>query len=212
MSDEFKTFKALGMLLCYPEKDWICHGDDLVSLFREENLLNDDELMGVRHLVKHLSEGDILDLQEEYTSTFDRIPSLALYLFEHVHADSKDRGQAMVDLLQMYENDGFLLESNDLPDYLPVFLEYLSFLPPDDALETLNHPADIFAALEKRLEGNVYRSVFSVLARLGHAKSLHAEVAKPLSLEEVDREWEEKQVTFQNSEAPSCGTSCHGCS
>src|SRR5208282_6135006 len=50
----------------------------------------------------------------------------SLHLFEHLHGDSRDRGEAMVDLKRIYERAGFDLSARELPDYLPVVLEYLS--------------------------------------------------------------------------------------
>ena len=57
---------------------------------------------------------------------FDYSKSASLYLFEHVHGDSKDRGQAMVDLIDLYKENGLQINQPELPDYLPVFLEFLA--------------------------------------------------------------------------------------
>ena len=70
--------------------------------------------------------GDLYDLQERYVLLFDRTRSLSLHLFEHVHGESRDRGQAMVDLKALYERHGLHMSSSELPDHLPLFLEFLS--------------------------------------------------------------------------------------
>ena len=57
---------------------------------------------------------------------------LSLHLFEHVHGESRDRGQAMVDLKAMYENAG-LFVTRELPDYVPLLLEFLSTQPRPEA-------------------------------------------------------------------------------
>jgi nitrate reductase delta subunit len=77
---------------------------------------------------------DLLDLQEDYVALFDRTPSLVLHLFEHIHGDSRDRGQALVDLLKVYEDAGLFMTSDETPDYLPLFAEYVSTLPHKDSL------------------------------------------------------------------------------
>ena len=80
-------------------------------------------------LLDELATGDLYDLQERYVLLFDRTRSLSLHLFEHVHGESRDRGQAMVDLKALYERHGLLMSSSELPDHLPLFLEFLSDHP-----------------------------------------------------------------------------------
>ena len=60
-------------------------------------------------------------MQEEYVSTFDRGRSHCLHLFEHIHGESRDRGQAMVNLSDAYEEKGFFIDQAELPDYIPCF-------------------------------------------------------------------------------------------
>lgn len=69
---------------------------------------------------------DPLDAQAQYSELFDRGRATSLLLFEHVHGESRDRGQAMVDLLAQYEQHGLQLNSRELPDHLPLYLEYLA--------------------------------------------------------------------------------------
>ena len=95
---------------------------------------------------------DAYDAQERYVLLFDRTRSLSLHLFEHVHGESRDRGQAMVDLMAMYEEDGFEIDTKELPDYLPMFLEYLSMKPRAEAVQLLDETAHILAALRERLK------------------------------------------------------------
>ena len=76
-----------------------------------------------------MATGDLYDLQERYVLLFDRTRSLSLHLFEHVHGESRDRGQAMVDLKTIYENGGLEIAATELPDFVPLFLEFLSTQP-----------------------------------------------------------------------------------
>ncbi|MDR5663902.1 nitrate reductase molybdenum cofactor assembly chaperone, partial [Burkholderia cenocepacia] len=102
---------------------------------------------GLDRFFAYVRERDLLTLQENYVGLFDRGRATSLYLFEHVHGESRDRGQAMVDLLQMYERHGLFLNPGELPDYLPVFLEYLSRLPAPDACKLLAETGEILRAL-----------------------------------------------------------------
>ena len=103
---------------------------------------------------------------------FDRTRSLSLHLFEHVHGESRDRGQAMIDLKTQYEQHNLFMSAAELPDFLPLFLEYLSVLPAAEACETLGQPAHIFAAMAERLRKrkSAYEAVFRALVALATAK------------------------------------------
>ena len=97
-------------------------------------------------LLNDIAGGDLYDLQERYVLLFDRTRSLSLHLFEHVHGESRDRGQAMVDLLTMYEERGLAAVKNELPDFLPLFLEFLATLPQARRrCELLSHPAGSYS-------------------------------------------------------------------
>ncbi|OFW80665.1 MAG: nitrate reductase molybdenum cofactor assembly chaperone [Alphaproteobacteria bacterium RIFCSPLOWO2_01_FULL_40_26] len=216
----YKTFKALGMMLCYPHKDWSSNANELYQIIADEGLIKDgNDLQHLQQFAAQLQNRDILDVQEEYVETFDRNKSLSLHLFEHVHGESRDRGQAMADLSEIYQEAGFSLDKNELPDYLPAFLEYVSYLPKEQSIEMLQDPIKILKALGKRLaeRGSDYSVILNSVVRvLGHNPEV-VEKKKPfaLSYEQLDKEWEEKPITFLGAEDPSAksggcgGGSCH---
>ena len=113
-----KTFKALSLLLSYPRADWMDHLDDLQEVIVEEKLLSKQKLKGINELISRLKQKDMIDNQENYVATFDRGASHSLHLFEHIHGESRDRGQAMIDLIEMYNANGLDVGTSDLPDYL----------------------------------------------------------------------------------------------
>ncbi len=214
-----RTLKILGFLLTYPEA---CHTqalDECAQLLSAEKWLSDKVLKNVQKSINALRERELLDLQEDYVALFDRTPSLSLHLFEHIHGDSRDRGQALADLLKVYENAGLYVQTEETPDYLPLFLEYLSTLPPNEASETLSSVVNILSSLAQRLHnrGSLYASILEAAAeaasRSPDAKSVEDFLRKSsgdvLSAEQVDREWEEQfafentpQTTGQNSGCP----------
>ncbi len=99
---------------------------------------------------------------------FDRGRRTALHLFEHVHGDSRDRGPAMVDLAQTYDRAGLQLVPGELPDYLPVVLEFASTQPPAQAREFLRETAHIVQAIFSALleRGSPYASVLAAVLDL----------------------------------------------
>jgi len=122
----------------------------------------------VEPLLAFLEAHTLIELQENYVATFDRNPSYSLHLFEHVHGESRDRGQAMVDLLETYRRQGFEPAVSELPDHVPLFLEFLSVLPDAEAQALLDDAIHVLAAVGSRLErgASPYAAVFIVLRDL----------------------------------------------
>ncbi len=207
----YKTFKALGILLWYPGEEWLQGTGDLCDLIEREGLLNPHDAQAIRTFTANLLARDLYEIQETYVETFDRTRSLSLHLFEHVHGESRDRGQAMVDLADMYKEQGFALGKSELPDYLPVFLEYLSALPVDEALDMLGDPAHILAAIGKRLaeRGSPYHVIFDSLVRLTGRQPEKVErktAPPPVNFIQLDKEWEDRPVDFLGAESPEAKT------
>ncbi len=211
-----KTLKVLSVLLTYPTPELLEAADELKAVLRREGVLKKHALAGVLDLVDALVEGDLFDAQERYILLFDRTRSLSLHLFEHVHGESRDRGQAMVDLIKVYEDGGFTPTMSELPDFLPLFLEYASIQPPDTALELIGQPGHVFAALAERLgkRNSPYQAVFTALVALSKAKLDEAALAalraepdpEPDDLEALDAAWAEEQVSFgPGAAADECG-------
>ncbi|MBY0329254.1 MAG: nitrate reductase molybdenum cofactor assembly chaperone [Acetobacteraceae bacterium] len=198
------TLRALAALLGYPSSDLLAHVREIGDAVAAERALPRAARRCLEPLLERLASGDLLDLQAEYSDLFDRSRALSLHLFEHVHGDSKERGQAMLDLGQRYLDQGFLLESKELPDFVPVFLEFASCLEPREAREMLRQPLHVFAALAERLDqrSSPYAGVFHAVVALAGARPDAAtldELRKKAPAEDASRlddEWEEKPITF----------------
>jgi nitrate reductase delta subunit len=209
-----KTFKVLSALLSYPSVELQQATADLRAVVETEALVPAAVRRQLDALLTDIASGDIYDLQERYVLLFDRTRSLSLHLFEHVHGESRDRGQAMVDLLAMYEEHGLAAVKNELPDFLPLFLEFLATMPQAEACDMLGQPAHILAALAERLRkrGSPYEAVFRALTALSAVKPKGEEVSAllalpdidPLDLAALDAAWEEEAVTFGPGASDSC--------
>ncbi|MEW6131999.1 MAG: nitrate reductase molybdenum cofactor assembly chaperone [Pseudomonadota bacterium] len=160
-----KTFKVLSLLLMYPEADWLSALPDMHAALVEESAFNHDAAMRMAPLFALLSDTKLIGLQENYVATFDRNPSHSLHLFEHIHGESRDRGQAMINLLEEYWKHGFDASASELPDYVPLFLEFLSLLPTEEALPLLGDAVHVLAAVGRKLDrnGSPYATAFQVL-------------------------------------------------
>lgn len=207
------TLRALAALLGYPTAELQAHAAEVRQAIEREQMLPHAERRRLEPLLRRLETEDLLDVQAVYSELFDRSRSLSLHLFEHVHGDSRERGQAMIDLGRQYIDSGFLLEANELPDFVPVFLEYASCLPPREASETLGQPAHVFAALAERLDrrGSDYAAIFHALVALAGVRpdaDALAEIARNTPEDDparIDEEWEEAPVSFSSGGAHEMG-------
>ncbi|MBB2273341.1 nitrate reductase molybdenum cofactor assembly chaperone [Escherichia sp. 94.0001] len=204
-----QILKVIGLLMEYPDELlWECKDDALALIRRDASMLTDFAL--------DLLNAPLLDKQAEWCEVFDRGRTTSLLLFEHVHAESRDRGQAMVDLLAEYEKVGLQLDCRELPDYLPLYLEYLSVLPDDQAKEGLLNVAPILALLGGRLKQREtpWYALFDALLQLAGSPLLSDSVTKQIRSEErddtrqaLDAVWEEEQVKFIEDNATACDSS-----
>lgn len=209
-----KTFKALGALLTYPSAALVAALPDIHAVIVDEGLLGTAERRGVKALMQWMTSQDPLDLEEAYVATFDRGRATSLHLFEHVHGDSRDRGQAMVDLGQMYERAGLELVANELPDFLPALLEFASLLPADEARDTLADCAHIVRSVGEKLRGfgSPYDAVFAAILNATKVDGLgDAPRASPaVDTEALDREWAEQPAFGSGADDGSCSASASG--
>ncbi len=120
------TFKALSALLTYPTEELVAAVPEIAAAIASDGMVSAKGRESLTVLFIDLQTLDLYELQERYVDLFDKTRKLSLHLFEHVHGESRDRGQAMVDLAMLYEKGGLMLAANELPDYLPLFLEYLA--------------------------------------------------------------------------------------
>jgi nitrate reductase delta subunit len=174
-----KTFKVLSLLLCYPESDWLAALPELEGALASEADFSGNAAARLEPLFAQLRETNLIALQENYVATFDRNPSHSLHLFEHIHGESRDRGSAMIDLLEEYWKYDFDASASELPDYVPLFLEFLSLLPAEKALELLGDAVHVLATIGRKLDanGSPYATAFQVLEALSPVAA--QELAEP---------------------------------
>lgn len=201
-----KTFKILSALLTYPSQDLIAAAPEFGAVLDSENIVPAAQRRALDILIEEIAIGELYDLQEGYGLLFDRSRTLALHLFEHVHGESRDRGQAMVDLKTLYEDAGFAIAANELPDFIPLFLEFLSTQPVAAARDLLAQPAHILAAMAERLgrRKSSYRAIFDTLVAIvaeAPQREIVDELLKgpdpdPMDFAALDAAWEEEEVKF----------------
>jgi len=201
-----RTLKALSLILSYPTRELQHAMPEIGGVLASDTRLTAAARRALRPLVEELAGRDIYDLEEQFVLLFDRSRTLSLNLFEHVHGESRDRGGAMVSLVETYREGGFDPVTSELPDHLPVLLEFLATRPFAEAQDTLADAAHIFEALNARLvrRESPYGAVFDSLLQLAGVKADANAVAEmlaqpdddPADLEALDEVWEESEVLF----------------
>ncbi|QQS55003.1 MAG: nitrate reductase molybdenum cofactor assembly chaperone [Candidatus Competibacteraceae bacterium] len=200
-----KTLKVLSALLCYPQPELQAALGEMIEVLDQENLLPEREHRALLAMMSQMRRTDLIELQERYVRLFDRGRALSLHLFEHIHGESRDRGQAMINLLEVYRQHGFELSARELPDYLPLFLEYLAQRPAGEALDMLADAMHVMALLGARLteRGSDYHVVFDALAALVGEPADIEDIRRQAATEgpdqtvvNMDKIWEEEAVTF----------------
>ena len=210
-----KTLKVLSALLSYPQPEIQAALGEMAEALDQENLVPEPERRALQAFMLRLERTDLMEWQERYVATFDRGRALSLHLYEHIHGQSRDRGQAMVNLLEVYHQHGFELSARELPDYIPLFLEYLAQRPAEEAMELLSEAMHVLALLGARLaeRDSDYHVAFDALAALVGEPAEIADIRRQAATEgpdetlvNMDKIWEEEAVTFlANQEGCAAG-------
>ncbi len=209
------SLKVLSLLLSYPSDELKAGVTELREALARDGVLSPAARTSLEPLLQEIESEDILDLQGAYVDLFDRTRSLSLHMFEHVHGESRERGQAMIDLRGTYADQGLLMVSDELPDYVPAFLEFASLLTIKEARQALAEPAHVLEALHERLRerGSSYAAVLRAAIEFSGARAnseLLSELrAKPDpradDFEAVDKDWEEAPVKFGPEQPAATG-------
>lgn len=200
-----EILKVIARLMDYPVEEFGQHRAALQACIGQAKEISPPMRAKLQALVDEIYAGDLFDAQEHYGELFDRGRSLSLLLFEHVHGESRDRGQAMVDLMALYEQNGFAINVRELPDYIPLYLEYLAQRPNIEAREGLADVGHILAMLSARLQEreSLYHCLFDALLMIAGVTADMADLRGKASSEvrddtpqALDKLWEEEAVTF----------------
>jgi len=212
-NSDMKILKVLSLLIDYPTNE-LFEGETLAlskQIVSKSPLISPEMRQQIIDLIDDMIEIGSLEAQARYDGLFERGRSLSLWLFEHVHGESRDRGQAMVDLMDQYQQAGFEIGLKELPDYLPMYLEFLAYQAAvtGDDIQIRIDIADvshIIALLAARLKdrGSLYEGCFNALLQIAGkplvvVEELQQQVKKEQrddTKEALDEEWEEEVVDF----------------
>ena len=213
INPSLRSLLVIARLLDYPTLELQESAGVMLEIVNTETRLLAAQRLALQAFIQQLRDAALLDIQADYVGIFDRGRAVSLLLFEHVHGESRARGQAMVDLLEQYRDGGLELDAKELPDYIPLYLEYLATRTSVEAAQGLDDVYPILALLSARLQerASPYHVLFdALLGLIGVAPdmtSLREKVAAetrdntPAALDKV---WEEEMVNFMQNQGAAC--------
>ena len=182
-----RMLRALAALLRYPDAELRAALPEIADALDGDRALSRSRSAELVALARRIAAADPYDAEADYVDTFDRGRATSLQVFEHVHGDSRERGAALVDLRGTYEQAGLWLAPDEMPDHLPVILQFASTQPERTAREFLGELLhvlrSIFSALVERQ--SPYASVLAAMIELAGGKAEAVPVAAEPALDDA---------------------------
>lgn len=157
-------YRMLSKLLDYPDEGLAGVLWELRLRARQGTEFETHERPAVETFVDYLESLPLTELQAAYVATFDMVPEHSLHLTHHLFGDDKNRGPALIDLTEFYKEYGLELAANELPDFLPLVLEFADQLDTEEAHMFLSQWTKVLKQLAANLEEA--RSPYAPLVRL----------------------------------------------
>ncbi len=160
-----QIYKLLSVLLEYPSQELVTHIPELQEMVREHAEIRDDEREALQGFLLYLTSATLTELQADYVKTFDMVAEHSLHLTHHLFGDDKNRGPALIDLGELYKDYGVEVVANELPDYLPLVLEFTAYLDDGEATVFLSDAKKVFGILTENLgkAESPYASLLSIV-------------------------------------------------
>ncbi|MEW5942331.1 MAG: nitrate reductase molybdenum cofactor assembly chaperone [Pseudomonadota bacterium] len=144
-------YKLLSALLEYPDQELQDNLPEIRSLLKDAEV-SDEDRAALAKFVDWMAASDLTELQADYVQTFDLTPENSLHLMHHLYADDRRLGPAMIDLTEYYKARGLKASEGELPDYLPLILEFVAALDEAEGRVFLNRTVKVLSQLAASLE------------------------------------------------------------
>jgi nitrate reductase delta subunit len=163
-------YTLLSRLLDYPDGDLMKSLTEISDAIRNSGDITGEERETLLGFTAWLAMHDTIAIQEVYVQTFDMTPEHDLHLTHHLFGEDNDRGPALIDLSEHYKLAGLEANEQELPDYLPLILEYLSVLDEVRAQAFLADAGKVLKVLAENLEkaGSPYARLVRIVENRGH--------------------------------------------
>lgn len=160
-----RLYKILSVLLDYPELDMLEHLSEIHQEIVDCVELDDQERLSLFKFYLYLEQNSLTTLQENYVQTFDMTAEHSLHLTHHLFGDDKNRGPALIDLGELYKEYGMEVVANELPDYLPIVLEFVAYMDEGEASVFLADANKVLSLLAANLKkaNSPYAELLSII-------------------------------------------------
>lgn len=185
--------RALSALLAYPDSELRAALPEITDVIRTSRAIKKRHRTNLIALADEIANSEELEAESRYVDLFDRGKQTSLNLFEHVHGDGRQRGPAMLELRERYLGADMEPMGDELPDHLPLMLEYLSCQSLSETRSMIGEIAHILRQLGNTLlkRQSRYAAVMAALLAIGNEKGLDSNAVIPPP-EDLDRDWEQK--------------------
>ncbi|HEC16318.1 MAG TPA: nitrate reductase molybdenum cofactor assembly chaperone [Sedimenticola sp.] len=165
-----RIYAILARLLDYPNEELMENIPALIDVIKEDPDITEQERNSLMEFISWMQLHDLIGLQSDYVQTFDMTPEHDLHLTHHLFGDDQGRGPALIDLSEHYKANGLEVASKEIPDYLPLILEYVSTLDDMQARIFLGDAAKVIKVLAENLEkaDSPYARVVRIIENRGH--------------------------------------------
>ena len=160
------SLHVLSVLLHYPDEELFNRIDEIGSAADQSRPA--DVESAVQAFVNELNTHSLIQVQEKYTAVFDIDPATTMNMTYHAFGDNEKRAAALAHLQHNYEQAGWERITGELPDYLPMMLEFLSICPHPEytgpVWQCLQGMQPLVARLEKKAP--VYAALLQPIVRM----------------------------------------------
>jgi len=165
-----RIYTILARLLDYPDQELMEHIPEIIQVLKEDPQITSQERDAMMQLVSWMQLHDLTGLQGNYVQTFDMTPEHDLHLTHHLFGDDNGRGPALIDLSEHFKSSGLEMEEGEIPDFLPLILEYVSTLDEMQARVFLGDASKVIKVLAENLEKkeSPYSRLLRIVENRGH--------------------------------------------
>ncbi len=172
--------RILSALLGYPDAELRAALPEIAATVASADLAA-DERATLNRFIDQISDNDPTAGEEEYVRTFDMVPEHSLHLTHHLLGEDKNRGPALIDLTEYFKEYGVVIAQKELPDYLPLMLEFTSVLDGDEGRMFLSCWNKALRQLQANLAsaGSPYAELVALVERRSRLVDAGGEVITP---------------------------------
>ena len=170
-----QVFNVLARLIDYPDNELMENLDSVIEFVEESAEIETDEKKTIMEFISWMRVHTATGMQQTYVETFDMVPEHDLHLTHHIFGDDNGRGPALIDLSEHFKGEGLEVKDGEIPDFLPLILEYVSTLDDMESRVFLGDAKKIIKVIADNLDEA--ESPYSKLIRIVEKRSYLAEAA-----------------------------------